>query len=286
MKRSHFLTLLLILIGSVVAQAQVQTVYYNGLWYKLYLDRQIAVVVKKPTYKNVTITHQGKPKKKVEVPEYVIYGDPLDTERIPCWVIGIGVEAFENNENLTEIELPETILFIDNLAFGGCTKLKKIALPSGMRQLGGGAFFSCKSLQDIVIPDSLEYIGSGAFDGCKNLKSVEWNAVQCSLSPLDNDTVYIVPFNNCPKLSHFTFAEKVEYIPQFLLFGNPAVKEISIPQSVTEIGEYAFANCKKLRHVRFQNSLGTRANQETWFIGTSANIESVLMPGETVSIIH
>ena len=286
MKRSHFLTFLLILIGSVMAQAQVQTVLYNGLWYKLYLDQQIAIVTPQPSYKNVTFTSKGKKTTKVVVPEVVIYGDPLDTERIPCWVIGIGSAAFQDNEDITEIELPETILFVDNLAFGGCTKLKKITFPSGMQQLGEGAFLACKSLQNIVIPDSLQYISSGAFDGCKNLKSVEWNAVHCTLTPLANDSMYVAPFYHCAKLSHFTFGDGVEYIPEFLLYGNPIVKEISIPQTVTEIGGYAFAFCKKLKLVKFQSSLGTRASQETWFNGSHPNIESVLMPGESVSIIH
>lgn len=283
MKHLHFLAAL-ILIGSVVAQAQVKTVLINGLWCKLYQNKKVAEIVAAPTYRNVVITSTGKPKKKVVIPKIVYDYDVMGNGKTAYSVIGIGEAAFKNQENLTEIELPENILIIDDFAFGGCTKLQKITLPSNLLYLGEGAFTSCESLQNIVILDSLKQIGSGAFDGCKNLKSVAWNAIHCDLMPSLIDTTIVSPFVNCPKLSLFTFGEKVEFIPPALLYRNQAVKEISIPQTVTEIGGYAFAYCKKLRLVRFKNSLGTRANQETWFAGCHADIESVLMPGESVSI--
>ncbi|MBQ3999348.1 MAG: leucine-rich repeat protein [Paludibacteraceae bacterium] len=74
-------------------------------------------------------------------------------------------------------------------------------------------------------------------------------------------------------------------IAPYALAGQKGIKSLYIPASVTSIGDYAFANCKKLRHARFGSSLGLRANHENWFAGAKKlEIDSVLMPGESVSI--
>ncbi len=78
--------------------------------------------------------------------------------------------------------------------------------------------------------------------------------------------------------------KSITFIGDSAFAGCKSLKSIEIPASVTEIGEYAFANCKKLRYVRFNSSLGAKAGNKTWFVGTKASVESVLMPGESVSI--
>lgn len=285
MKRSFLFTILLLCVGAVLAQDRVKTITRDGLWYNLYLDRNVAVVIESP-YPNIKFKNEASTKK-VVVPE-VVY-DELVREKPAYWVIGIDAGAFREHDKITEVELPESIVFIDNIAFAGCSRLKNITLPSDLSYIGNGAFVACKSLQSIVIPDSLQLIGSGAFDGCTNLKSVEWNAIHCSLESLgydsvSSDTTYIPPFIRCSKLSGFTFGEKVEYITPYLLYYNQLITEITIPKSVTEIGDYAFANCEKLKLARFNTSLGARARRENWFAGSPTDIEAVLMPGESVII--
>ena len=67
--------------------------------------------------------------------------------------------------------------------------------------------------------------------------------------------------------------------------GFKGLKSVYIPATVQWIGDYAFAYCKKLRHARFGSSLGARASKENWFVGTKKlEIESVLMPGESISL--
>ena len=74
-------------------------------------------------------------------------------------------------------------------------------------------------------------------------------------------------------------------IAPYALAGQKGLKSVSIPASVEDIGDYAFANCKKLRLARFGSSLGARASRENWFAGTKKlEIESVLMPGESISL--
>ena len=74
-------------------------------------------------------------------------------------------------------------------------------------------------------------------------------------------------------------------IAEGALAGQKKLKAVAIPASVQEIGDYAFAKCKRLRHAYFESaSLGSVAGKKNWFAGTKADIHFVLMPGESVSL--
>ena len=77
----------------------------------------------------------------------------------------------------------------------------------------------------------------------------------------------------------------VTSIAEGALAGQKKLKSLYIPASVQEIGDYAFANCRHLRRVYFASAqMAAKASSSTWLSGTKASIESVLMPGESISI--
>ena len=83
-------------------------------------------------------------------------------------------------------------------------------------------------------------------------------------------------FIQCPVVS----------IAEYALEGQKKLKSLYIPASIQEIGDYAFANCRRLRHVYFGSSeMGAKAGNQNWLSGTKANVEFVLMPGESV-LLH
>jgi hypothetical protein len=70
--------------------------------------------------KTVSVETSDKSATEVEIrPEVEIEGEKYE-------VTSIGEGAFENNENLEKVSIPETIEFIGNNAFAGCTCLKEI----------------------------------------------------------------------------------------------------------------------------------------------------------------
>lgn len=73
-------------------------------------------------------------------------------------------------------------------------------------------------------------------------------------------------------------------IAESALEGQKKLKSLYIPASVQEIGDYAFAKCRRLRHIYFASSLGAVASKQNWLAGTKANIHFVLMPGESVNL--
>lgn len=87
-------------------------------------------------------------------------------------VYGIGLCAFKDHTELSEVILSQSIHYIGNHAFSGCLNLRKIHLNQGLRSIDDGAFASCTSLSEINIPDSVTSIGSKAFAFCTSLRKI------------------------------------------------------------------------------------------------------------------
>lgn len=91
---------------------------------------------------------------------------------VPEGITGIEMGAFADCINLTHIEFPGSLLFIDTEGFMGCTGLTSITLPSGFRNLNMEAFRECANLKSLTLPASMEYMENYSFYGCDNLKDV------------------------------------------------------------------------------------------------------------------
>lgn len=59
--------------------------------------------------------------------------------------------------NLVEaVYLPDTVTFIDRLAFYNCRNLREVSIGAGLTALGSDAFMNCRSLERICLRASLE----------------------------------------------------------------------------------------------------------------------------------
>ncbi len=126
--------------------------------------------------------------------------------------------AFENNQTLTTIKLPQTLTGIGQQAFNGCSKLSSITIPDGVTTILRAAFSGCSSLTRLTLPKSLTGIDIMTFSGCSGLTSITL--------PEELQTIGYEAFSNCSSLGSLT-----------------------IPASVTEIGDYVFYNCSSLTSV-------------------------------------
>jgi hypothetical protein len=114
---------------------------------------------------------------------------------VPNCDIIFGSYALSNCLNLTNVELPDGMLFIkegflancvslpnigiptsvqliEHHAFSGCAALREIDLPNSLTNIGEYAFADCTTLTRIVVPDSVETIQPKAFSGCSSLAIV------------------------------------------------------------------------------------------------------------------
>ena len=155
---------------------------------------------------------------------------------------------------------------IDNNYFGSKTVLRNIILPNSVTNIGIDAFYDCSSLSSITIPNSVTSIGDGAFKDCSSLTSVVWNAKHCA----DFISINEAPFDDIAlQITSFTFGSEVEYIPIHLCYGMDNLTSVTIPNSVTSIGSYAFQNCTKMSNIILQEGLlniGSHAFSNTGII--------------------
>ena len=119
-------------------------------------------------------------------------------------------DSFVGCTSLTEVYLPASLKSLNN-TFNGCTSLKNVDL-GGVTSIGSSTFNGCTSLESIYIPASVTYIGSDCWRGCTGVTKITFDP-------------------NCP----------VTHIYAHTFDGTRAT-EITLPNSVTSIGQNAFAS--------------------------------------------
>lgn len=161
--------------------------------------------------------------------------------QIGSGVTTIGAHAFENCRRLDEIVIPDNVTSLGEYAFAGCYRyidyacikfeddyyipcygVQKISIGKGLTEIPAHAFENCKALPSIVIPDNIKKIGAYAFRGCS-----------------------YAPFGTYTKPYPDSVAQ------------NGGLKDINFGTGVTEIGDYAFAECQSLEHVEIPDNVTT-----------------------------
>lgn len=143
------------------------------------------------------------------------------------------------------------ITSISRLAFADSSKIiRSIYIPDGVTSIGSSAFRNCSSLTSVRLPDTLETLDVGAFQGTGLTEVI----LPASLK--ENDFVHVPgPFLNTPALTKVTFADGTVRIPKYILHEASSVETVIIPDTVTEIGDYAFADCFSLSSADLPDSL-------------------------------
>lgn len=135
-------------------------------------------------------------------------------------------------------------------------RLRTVFLSDSIKSIGEYAFYNCVCLHSITLGKNINSIGQHAFTGCKSLDTIVWNVKTYrdisniwggASDPFSYSTT-TTGENLRPNIKSFTFGTEVEYIPRLLCHGM-GIESISIPYSVTAIGDVAFYNCKSLKSI-------------------------------------
>ena len=142
---------------------------------------------------------------------------------IPDGVTTIEFSAFKFCSNLTSITIPDSVTTIGAGAFINCKKLSSVTLSKNLKKIEGD-LFSCTGLQSVVIPDSVTEIGNGAFSGCSKLQSVIARGAM---------TIGDYSFTNCSALTRIELPEGAK-IGKFAFQGCNNVSKIYVPVSTEQ----------------------------------------------------
>ena len=158
-------------------------------------------------------------------------------------VEGIGKNAFNQNNKVTSVSLPNTIKHVDYCAFYKLTI--SMRLPSSLEVIGSYAF-AFNKFADLTLPSKLKEIGDCAFQGTtvdtqritipSSVNTIEGNPFICAgvKEIIVNNNAYFEAKNNV------LFSKgglKIIAYPRL-----KADKTYTIPDGVTTMGRYVFEN--------------------------------------------
>ena len=208
----------------------------------------------------------------------------------------LGASMFEGCTSLTEYQIPDAVTDIPEKCFAGCTSLveikehknlknvaadafagsawedakeegplsfgrvlysykgevKDMVIPKGVSIIEDYAFLGCDFIETLTFGDDVEEIGLYAFQNCTNLKSV-----------VVDDAMGIVAagaFKGCSSLTSIDFSESTLATIGYESFaGCTSLSEVKLSETLSEIGDYAFADTqiKTVEFLKNMNSIGS-----------------------------
>jgi len=231
---------------------------------------------------------------------------------IPDTVQFINKHAFFNNKFLRILEIPESIIWIENNLLSGCI-IKKVNIKSPFFHAENGVLYNREksqvfsvfdhNLKQLILPDTVQKIGKNSFFGCENLEylhisknvsHIGYNPfVRCFNLTLSNESTKFVIENGmlidkkrklvmyCPNNS---VQETIEIPSNIKIIGRNSfcfchnLKKIIIPNSVHLIERGAFASCINLEIVEIPSSV---KEIEKWAFSHCTRLMKVEIPNHT-----
>lgn len=155
---------------------------------------------------------------------------------------------------ITSIKTPDNVSQINNYALAGCNSLEVLEISENIETVGENSFFDCNNLRELSIPKSLLLIKKSAFENCKNISKVnikdinKWCLIKfenCSSNPLSNAYEY------SSYSGEYKFGTGAN-----LYLNDKEITKLNLNNGITEINNYAFANCKCLESVTLPDDIG------------------------------
>ncbi|MBQ7379938.1 MAG: leucine-rich repeat domain-containing protein [Clostridia bacterium] len=207
----------------------------------------------------------------VSIGDYAFFytTDLLQIE-LPGSLQSIGTGAFKNSW-LGEITLPDSVVSVGEEAFSGCVLLKSAALSKGMSDIPAEMFHNCVNLTDVQMHDGIISVGARAFSSCQNLSYLrlpdtvtaigDYAFELCGTNVWSFDVVLPAALQSLGEnvfaysyVEDLVFPQGIETVPEYSFYSCQKLASVTLPASVTCIGNKAFDGCEQLSVVYFQGT--------------------------------
>lgn len=174
---------------------------------------------------------------------------------VPEGVTAIADNAFEDCEQMNAVILPTTLESIGESAFNGCCYLEAVDIPASVTKIGDYAFYFCAYLQELTGGEGLigtdfsvgvEIVGKTMLE--QNADGTLGSAVTFG-TPGEGDWILVYQGRHAA----------VPYLPELssgcvgiaggAIVGFDNLTEMTLPDTVRWVGDYAFDYCSNLRKI-------------------------------------
>lgn len=190
--------------------------------------------------------------------------------------------AFWECNSLTgTLNLPETLTYVGDQAFWGCSFVGELHLPNSLEYIGGRAFYYAGNfVGNLRLPDRLKKVSDYAFAGSGFTGTVDLNnavefgsgAFTCDYFSGDlivpEGTVEIpdrfMSASQAPgpgKLNSIVLPESLRRIGSNAFFGQSRLRILKISDGLIYIGSYAFTGCTNLTSLELPTTIQTIDNK-------------------------
>lgn len=177
---------------------------------------------------------------------------------IPSEIDGSPVTTIDNNAfamcNIREVTIPDTVTTIGFAAFSN-TCLKSITIPASVTSIGPSVFYGSGLTSITVDENNPVYHSDG---NCVIETKTKTLVAGCSVSVIPSDgsvtTIGKEAFNQC-MFTEISIPDCIESIEEYAFIFCMALKNITIPDSVKTIGDRAFRGCSELTGIVIPDSV-------------------------------
>ena len=179
-------------------------------------------------------------------------------------------KLYVNGQQLTHIEIPDSVTEIKEMAFSSCQGLVSITVPDTVISIGSSAFANREELESLTLGKNVELIGASCFAGCINLKEL---IIPDSVKVILNDA-----FRDCEKL--LQVENGVTYVDKWVVDCDPTLTDVFLredtvgftndafdgydgskltnlvmPKTLKHIGQNAFYGCFDLIRIFYEGTV-------------------------------